>query len=358
MSNVVGIDSRQFLRHTRNRKIDGNPGTFVSVIGIAVKVRDYEEFKNQYQKAMKSAFSKFGVNFDYQYYCTNDMREIQEKYNILNAFVEEISKHVEKVHVFYTLFSKKRLEDVKVYGRLSKREKIKLSDPTKTYEELVSGHLIQCFPAICAWKLTKYLNPNHTQFHLDSYGGHICEAEEELNKSGFTKIVYPGGDCSNPVISTADLLLDLLDRRLETNRLGLMFENIRPTLPEFGENLLVYPIHNLHLSKITPLDKIPIDTMPFIKRPVFWVFKGSQLIDSGTVKRSNTYRNLLDFASSSSYNGVVKMFERGKDIEYVQKGDYGVYLNKEGKDIIDSYRKIGKVFIPLNIDTMVSCESK
>lgn len=351
---VLGIDSRSFVRNTVKR--DGTPGHFESVIGIAVKVRDYISFDVNYKKAMKHAFSTVGMEINYQYYCTNDLCDVGQKYDILNAFVKEIAPHIEKVHVFYTLFSKKRLQNVKVYGRLAKREKIKLATPERTYEDLISQHLIQCFPVICAWRLMEYLSPKSADFHLDSYGGHICEAQEGLEESEFKRFVYPHGDCSNPVISTADLLIDLLDKNLETQGKLLVFDNIRPALPEFGDNLLVYPILNKHLPKITPIDKKPVDTMSTIKHPVFWVFKGEQLIDSGTMKRSEMYRNFLDYVAG--HHGTVKMFEKGKDIDYVQKGDFGAYINTNGKEIIDSYRKLGVNFEPFKLDHMVPNKNK
>lgn len=242
-----------------------------------------------------------------------------------------------------------------MYGRMAKEQKIKLAAPTRTYEELISKHLVQCFPAICAWRLTPFLRPKTIEFHIDSYGGHICEAQEELENGGFSRFVFPSGDCSNPVISTADLLLGLLDKRLESQRKLLIFDNIRPALPEFEDNLFVYPISNKHLPQITPLEKKSIDTISVIKHPVFWVFKGEELINSTTMKVSKTFRNLVDFAASQY--GVVKMFESSKDIGYVQDGDFGVYINTKGKEIIDSYRKLGKKFKPFKLDIMVPTES-
>ena len=282
------------------------------------------------------------------------MKSIQKRYEILDVFVKKISEHIEKIHVFYTLFSKKQIESVRVYGRLAERKQIKLAAPFRTYEQLISQHLIQCFPAICAWKLTQYLSSGTAAFHLDSFEGHIFEAQEILEKSGFNISVYPGGDCSNPVISTADLLLDLLDKRLEDQGKSLLFDNIRPVLSEFGDNVLVYPILSKHLPFITPVDKVPIDTMTLIKHPVFWVFKGSEMIDSNIIKRSKSYRNLLDYASSCC--GVVKMFGK-KDIEHFRDGDYGVYLNTMGKEIINSYIKAGKRFKPYKFDLMVESET-
>lgn len=349
MTSIIGIDSRHFERNTTKR--DGSEGSFHSVLGVAVKVKDYELFRSKYFEAMKQSFLMAGRDIDYSYYCTNDFRDIDDKEAILDYFLNRIKDDIEKVHVFYTLFSKKRISEIKVYGRYSKSKKLKLNEPTRTVEELLSSHLDQCFPAICAWRIMDYFQPNTVIYHLDSYSGHIFEAQEELDRSPHTVIVFPSGDCVNPVISVADLLVDIIDRRLEDRGLPLIFENIRTVLPEFGSNTLVYPIMNRHLPKITPVDNKPINTMEKITHPVFWVFKGDSLIDSGTMKRSKSYRNLLDYAAG--HYGIVKMFNKGKDIDYFEPGDYGVYINSMGREIVETYIKLGKEFKPFEFDMMV-----
>jgi len=348
MPSIVGIDSRIFKRE--NIKRNGEQGHFESILGIAVKVRNYVEFDLDYQNALQLSFEENGKEINYTYYCTNDIKDYTEKDSIIQTFVENISDKIEKIHVFYTLFSEKHEKEVKVYGRLSRKEHIKLSEPTRTYEELRNNHLLNAFPSICAWKLSHYLNPDTIEYHLDSHEGHINQAQEEIERKGYKRFVYTNGDCSNPVISTSDLLIDLLDSRLKDQNKFLLFDNIRPALSEFGDNVLVYPILNRHLPYITPLEPVPIDNWKVLKHPVFWVFKGESLIDSGTMKKSQLYRNLIDFAAGQY--GIVKMFSK-KDIEYFKPGDYGVYLNIMGRQIIESYIKIGKKFKLFDMSVLI-----
>jgi hypothetical protein len=352
MIRVIGIDSRRFFRKVKKKS--GEEGSFESVLGIAIRVKDYETFDKAYQEAIKSAFSSNNIERDFRYYCTNDLKNIENKWNVLESFLAKIEPHIEKIHVFYTLFSEKRLKKVKVYGRLAKEKHIKLANPTRTYRQLLSEHLVNCFPGICAWRLMRYLSPEGIQFHLDSYEGHICEAQEELDRSNFTRFTYPSGDCINPVISTADLLIALLDHRLEEKNLPLLFENLRLIMPEFKERLLAYPILNKHLPKITPIDKIPVDNLSNLKRPIYWVFKGEELLSADELKRSRTYRNLLDYVGY--HGGCVKLFSKSKDCETIKGGDYGVYLNPKGLELIKSYAKIGRKLIPLNLDLCVKKE--
>jgi hypothetical protein len=291
---------------------------------------------------MRQALNKFNQEYNYSYYCTHDLSVMKEKNQIIEEFIKIISPHLEKVHIFYTLFSKKRIPEPEVYGRMSKRLKIKLSKNTMTYEELLKKHLVQCFPVICAWRITPYMKPNTIEFHMDAYQGRICEAEEEIIKLGFKRRVFISGDMCNPVISTADLILQLLDFRLSSQNKLLVFENIRPSLPELNEKVMAYPILNKHLPKITPIDNINIDTDSHLQHPVFWVFKGDELINSEILKSSEMYRCLLDYASAQT--GIVKVFTSSKDINNFEKGDFGVYLESRGKEMITTYIKLGKPF--------------
>jgi len=359
MSSIIGIDSRSFLRQVRKK--DGTEGKFQSELGIAIKVKDYADYCDKYKQAIDLAFSSAEVDItkygDYSCYCTHDLKKTCDKYNlIIENFFNNIANEIEKVHIFYTLFSQSRIPRVKVFGRKSKNEQIKLSSPYRTYPELLTEQIGPFFPLICAWRLSNYFQPHTVQFHLDSCEGLVCEAYEEFIEKNFSFSVYPGGDCSNPVIATADLLIEHLDTRLRRRNAFLLFDNIRPALNEFGDKVLVYPILGKHLPKITPLDSKPADIFHKIHHPVFWVFKGEDLLNSETMKNSESFRNLRDYAALKF--GVVKLFDKNRDIELFKQGDYGVYLNTRGLEIIQSYKKIGKCFKPFDMTTLVSEKDK
>jgi len=350
MTSIIGIDSRIFVRS--NRKAYGVEGHFESVIGIAVKVKGYESFNEAYKKAMLEALKKYGIKSDYSYYCTHDLTEYKEKNLIIEEFIRIISPDIEKIHVFYTLFSKKRIPEPEVYGRLAHRKQIKLSKSTMTYEELLKKHLVQCFPIICAWRITPYMKANTIEFHMDAYQGKLCEAEEDVIKLGFKKRIFVSGDMCNPVISTADLVLQLLDFRLAVQNKYLIFENIRPALPEFGDKVMAYPILNKHLPKITPIDTENMEIDKYMQHPIFWIFKGDSIINSETLKSSKMYRCLVDYASANM--GTVKLFSASKDIRNFEKGDFGVYLENRGKEQIQSYVKLDKPFKLFDLNLLYS----
>lgn len=349
MFKVIGFDSREFSREVKKK--DGTQGKFRSALGVGIRVDNYEKFDEEYKKKLQKIFERYGLEKEYNYYCFNDLKDLEKGKEIVEEFILSMQEYVDKVHIFYTLFSKEKVPFVKVYGRYSKRERKKLSKPTRSYFELLDEHLINMFPTICAWKIAPYISTSF-QFHLDSYSGHINESFEELEKSQIKKIVFPSGDCINPVISFADLFLSFFDKRLEDNNLYLLFQNIRKAIPEYGEKILAYPILSKHLPKITPLDKVEAKTEKYFLRPIYWVFKGDGQIDSGKFKRSKVYRKLLDYVSSQM--GIVKMFSKMKDSDYLKDGDYGVFLNDSGKETIQTYRKLGTKLNILNLNLLVS----
>lgn len=349
MVSFIGFDSREFLRKTIKK--DGSEGKFESVLGIGIKVDNILNFDESYSEAIEHALKKSKMPADYKYYCTHDI-PTDKRDSFLEYFFEKIYGEINRAFVFYALFSEQQLSEINVYGRMSKRLKIKLARPTRTRTQLFSEHIVQCFPMICAWRITELFKPDTVTFLFDFYQGHICEAQEEIEKFNFS--TYPNGDCSNPLISTADLLTALLDIRLKKNGKFLLFENIRPTIPELGERLQVYPILNQHLPKITPVDNIPIDTRSKMKHPVFWVFKNDETITNEFIKSSKAYRNVIDYASCQG--GVVKLFDRKRDTNHIEKGDFGVYHNSSGKESVESFTKLGKPLEPFELDLMVPSE--
>ncbi len=348
MLDVIGFDSRIFIRESKKR--NGKTGRFESVLGVGIRVQDYDKFDKKYQEIFQEIFDKYKLEKKYKYYCFNDIKDIPCSKDILAEFFDKIEPEIYKAHIFYSMFSSKRIPEAKVYGRMSREQNIKLSSPTMTYKKLTSSHLVNVFPAICAWRLIGDLNSSKTQFHLDAFIGHNFEAYEELMKGNFSKFVFTSGDCINPVISTADLLIAFIDIKLEEEKRLLTFESFRGVLPKFKEKVLVKPISNTHLPKITPIEKKPILPYGSIKRPVYWLFKGEDLIDSGVLKRSKTYRNLLDVISYRG--GCVKLFSKS-DAENIESGDVGIYMNSAGEEIIKSYAKIGKKLIKQKLDLFV-----
>ena len=292
MLKVIGFDSREFKRDVIKK--DGTQGKFRSALGIGIRVDNYESFDKIYQKKLKEIFDKRGLEKEFTYYCFNDLKNIDKSEEIIEDFILLMKDYVDKVHIFYTLFSKDRIPEVKVYGRYAQRENKKLAKPTRNYLELLDEHILNMFPTICAWKISHCI-PASFQFHLDSYSGHINESFEDLEKSPIKKVVFPSGDCINPVISFADLFLSFFDNRLSKNNLHLLFPNIRKAIPEYGEKILAYPILSKHLPKITPLDQVEVKIEDYFLRPIYWVFKGDVQVDSGKFKRSKVYRKLLDW---------------------------------------------------------------
>jgi len=306
-------------------------------------------------KKLQKIFEKYDLNKEYNYYCFNDLKDFKFVHKIIEEFILSMIASIEKVHIFYTLFSKERVPLVKVYGRYAQRERKKLSKPTRNYSEFLNEHVINMFPTICAWKISNYVSPP-LQFHLDSYSGHINESFEDLEKSPIKKLVFPSGDCINPVISFADLFLSFFDNRLDEKKLHLLFENVRRAVPEYGEKILAYPILSKHLPKITPLDKVEANADKYLLRPIYWVFKGDVQVDSGKFKRSKVYRRLLDCISSKK--GIVKLFSKMKDADQLMDGDYGVFINESGKETILTYKKLGIKLNVLDLNLFVSEEDR
>jgi len=353
MLKVIGFDSREFKREVI--KSDGSRGKFRSAVGFGIRVDDYDLFDKKYKEILEKVMLNNGIQKEYNYYCVNDLKNLSNVDKIVEEFILEIEPFISRVHVFYTLFSPKRKENILVYGRYSRNNRLKLAKKTRTYQELLDEHIINMFPEICAWRLCECVGPP-LQFHLDSFSGHINGAHEELERKNIQKIIFPSGDCINPVISTADLFLHFFDKRLEKSNLFLIFDNIRKAIPEYGEKVLAYPISNKHLSNITPLDKEPVQNLKYYRRPIYWIFKGNIQMDSGEIKRSNPFRLLLDGISSKG--GTIRMFDENKDSKEIREGDYGVYFNDSGKENVLSYRKMGKKIIPFSLDLFIPEENR
>lgn len=345
MFDVIGIDSRLFRRGKNNSEY-----SFESVLGVAVRTRNYEEFDKKYSEAIEFALVNNGHKREYIYYCYNDLKNLKNKWKVLEDFFLKIKDYIFKLHIFFNLFSPKKIPEVKVYGRYARRKKIKLSKDTMTIKEFVSRYLINVFPGLCAWKMMPYLSAGKTQFHMDSFDGHISEAQEEFASSNFDKFVYTHGDCVNPVISCADLLIALIDYRLSKKKLHLYPDNIKTIFSDFEkERLAIFTFDNRSFRKITPIDKISIDNTKNFKRPIYWLFKGNlPLVDTGDITRSENFRKFLDFIASRG--GCAKFYNNKTSRDLIDDNDKAIALNELGEEVIRTLNRTGKKLEKINFD--------
>jgi putative lipoic acid-binding regulatory protein len=63
MVSVIGIDSRVFTRESTKWR-NGSTGKFTSVTGIAVKVKDYYKFDQEYKEAIETSLRTISEEID------------------------------------------------------------------------------------------------------------------------------------------------------------------------------------------------------------------------------------------------------------------------------------------------------
>ena len=336
MESAIGIDSilvkKEWVHPTT-----GEQKSFKCVLGCGISTKNYSEFKDLYDNAIDATLKSCGIKKDKFIYCNYDFSKIfaQCGIPIHQIFWRNIAPSIEAVNIFYTLFKKDYTP--LAFGRLERELKHKLSNEVLNFNELVEKHLNNYFPYICVWRIKDFLSKNGITPMLDSFQGKITEAWEEI--SHIPIHVYPSGDKCNPLISTADIALQLVELRLNRQKKFIQYGNFRSILPEMNNKVYEYSISGYHYRKIIPLHSKNIRVKDRYKHPIVFVFKDkNQFISSEALKNEPTMDTIFTFANM--LDGCVKFFKSEEDTQLIQNGDYAVYFSDEGKRAIETFKKM------------------
>jgi len=206
---MFGVDSKT---HIRQWEVDGEIKEFRGNIGVVVNPEDIESFEAEYDSIMFELFDDFDVEREKIVYKSHEIgRLFPGNPSKIRAFHIRFARkmlNVEdiKVNYFFTTINTKYLEDSKIsvfgeYGRPTRKIEV------KSFLNMIEGY----YNVLCAWKLTQITGLFGCTFIFDGMEGiHPTKAWEELIKNNNIRIVY-SGDHTDPLLSTADLLVKHLD---------------------------------------------------------------------------------------------------------------------------------------------------
>lgn len=302
---------------------------FFGVLGIAVVVNDYQEFKQQYKTAIEKSFNENGYEqLDLSkklIYCSKDFREFTEGEDSLHeSFMKQIKKSIYKINVIFSSFSTEKIPEVKILGRT---RHTKFVHP----KVLTLKYLYNSFPHICIWKLKNYIKDVNAKILVDHFDGKRTHAWESIESDKLDINVFFKGDQCNYLISTADILLKCLQNRIEQTKSQYDYEGILNNLSDITiENLHIHNINARHYTYITPRDERNIPLRKYIKRPVYFIISpSSKDVDVDFFLSQPLGQKLI--LKVTTEEGCYKIFNSNQDKSILKDNDTLVYLDKEGE---------------------------
>jgi hypothetical protein len=357
---IFGVDSKEYIRQWEERGEEENIlKEFRANIGCIVNPEDIEKFEDDYDTIMDALFKKFSVERIKKVYSSLEIGRLfpgnEKKIKAFHlAFMREILNLKDiNVNYFFTTINSKYLEnnEVNIFGKYGR--------PTRTKNPIQFLNFINnYYNVLCAWKLTERTTLKNCTFIFDGMENiYPTEAFQKLTKYNNIRIVY-SGDLTDPLLSTADILIKQLDLFLREDYKPLNENTINGIITYDNKidpkNIYIHYIGNPDISKIKPLEDRVLrvnDLYEYIRRPIIFVSKGSLPGQRSTLENLPILKKIHDKAygiqaSIRIYDSKIDSGIIGKDPE---NSDYFISLTKESDEEFELLKRGGSNIIGLKI---------
>jgi len=314
---VFGFDSKPMIRKWVDK--DGVEKHLKILMSVSVNPEENQDFEEEYDKIMKSLFSKFGLERKRHVYSSSEIGGMfppaDPSYsNFCLAFTRAVMSLPDvKYSFFVTSLNRKHLQNGEVtingeYGSTTRKVSI---------EEFMNL-LADSYNVISAWKLCQITGIRRQTIIIDGTDTiRDCEAWDFVKKTQNVRIIY-NADKLVPVVSTADIILRNLDWFIKTEK-SFIDEKAIEKIIHYDDkvpsnNKFYRYIGNPDLEFIKPKSErvfSSLDLVEYLQRPIFYLYAGGMPQQKELLEEFPEKDEIYD-AASSLY-GSIKIFDHKKD---------------------------------------------
>jgi hypothetical protein len=319
------------------------------LFGVVVNPLDKDQFEIDYNKIMNELFGSFNIPRIRPVYKSSEIGRLfgtnVKKFMsfCLNFMRKVLNLDYVKVSYCMTRLNSKQLVNGKViiggeYGSATRQ----ISVPE--FMDMLSSY----YNTVCAWKVAERTGVKFSRFLFDGEENIArCHAWNELSHGQKIEIVF-NGDKTEPVLSSADIILKSLnffflqsravfdEKKIE--QVILYGDKVKP------ENKFFIYIGNPDLEKIKPLTDQRLslfDLRIFIRHPIIYVGAGGIPGQKATIENLLYYDKLI--AKATELHAGLRIYDPYKDSRIIGQPnkDYFVPLNSIAEAQLETLIKGG-----------------
>lgn len=296
-------------------------GHYIANLGLALEIRDYQDFRNEYFNAIDGLSSKYGVRFLKKIIKASDIYRIVPDHN-LSAFITELVE---------ILLSSDKILTVQATHTILQNP---VRYPWQTREipgiKFVENHLSNYYAVIPVFEY--YHNGGTSEaVVLDGVTGFMTKAWSEVaRKASKGLYIVPHGDETHPCISTCDLTIMAIKHKVYP----LTAESIEDFLSaRVSEKTRVYSdfVSDGMIDWIRAKYSHSIKPQKYYLHPLYLIDRGEDL-NERVIRQTDVYSLAHETAErhgGSSFNIKVE-----DELAILQPGDVVICLTDE------SYKKM------------------
>jgi len=330
---ICAVDSVLFMRGGLKKPV------FKAPLGVAVTISDYEDFKITYDQTLQKLFEQYSLNREkYVYSASNIMSlfsNLAESDQFFEDFLKEIVPSIRHLDIFYSYFPKNQQSSISIY----------VEGPTPverlTPIKFIERKLLNAYPHYCVWK---YVDA-HPEFKdvpvfVDHFQSEVTLAWLTIQNLHNIFVFLKGDEC-NCAISTADVMLKVINNRLYRKRKGLYPDDLKEILPELNNKITSHFLGPKYLNYLKPRFPKQIKVDEKIKHPIIYLIRepNSSAVSRKAVEYSPLWNCIQNFAFQ--LDGCAKFFDPATDFRRIREGDIMTYLGPEGQRAALLYSKMG-----------------
>jgi len=308
---------------------------WVSLVSVAVGVKSISDFNDDYFDIVEDKLDAYDIPVQHPIIKNQDVnrwgkdwqrkemrRDIVTELLTINSIdtmqIIETSLHSRWVTVFQ--------------GDEQKKNRVRS-------EEFINEYLQPYYNIISLWE---YLRKNdkrprtHRNVMTDDFSGKLSPAWIQIGKMTDEFRVVPKGDQTYPLLSLADLIMELVKQEVDDWNEDEIYNYLKPLTPADSAWVDSDGINNKEeLAMIAPHTSHNINTNLHYPHPVLFIDTGN--IGSSTATSLDFFDHAAKFARESG--GCLKFFNERQDRDYITGEDYLICLN----DNTDQYSHLNSL---------------
>ncbi len=312
---TIGFDSKDFKRTKISE--EEKQIAFYSPLGVGIKTNDIVELRKRITQKTKELSESFRLKKIRAIYCSNSLvKEIGHRRAVpfFDNLIKSLEDLIDTIFFSYLVLPPRDYPTVEIGGYGCPRIKMDTMDFLRA--------LAPSFSYITAWSYCGRHKDHNCEILIDGFSGKETTAWDDIRQYDFK--VFPRGDECNAIISLADTIAYLTDKKLWDNKKWLLPQSIEEVWSSYDFTIETRFLDDKTLSKIQWYSNELIKIEPFLAHPV--IFLDLDEIDMKRFVQFGIYSNLVSYAFNRE--GTIQGFDVKIDSEKLKDGDIYVYAGQ------------------------------
>ncbi|MDS0260247.1 hypothetical protein NDI56_12660 [Haloarcula sp. S1CR25-12] len=317
---------------------------WVSLAAVAVAVDDIEEFDSRYFEIITKKCGEYGIETEHPIIKDSD----------ITRWVKDWEREDARKEIVQELLTIETIREVQFVETSLPPQWVTLfrdnEDDRKRMEsqEFMNNILEKYYNIIAIWEYLrkKKTRPEHLPYDTwpihknvltDDFGGQISKSWLDVGELSNKIRVIPQGDKTYPLLSLADLTMDMVKQQVEEWDEEEIYKFLKDITPEDSAYVDSKSIdHGIDLRHMVPHTTDSIRSILHYPSPTVYIETGDEL-STKKVKSLDIFEHACKFAQKS--DGCVKFFNENHDRDFMDSSDFLICLG-DNKDQLEDYASL------------------